>query len=150
MSLISQSLLELMSIESVMPSSHLILCRPLLLPSIFSSIRVFSNKSALCIRWPNYWSFSFNISSSNEYSGLIPLRWTGWITLQSKGLSRVFSNTTVQKHPFFTTQLSLESNCHRGTKCYSPALTAIQNDTVQNDTVSIQSDTYVSKSSLKL
>ena len=88
-----------MSIESVMPPNHLILCRPLLLPSIFSSIRVFSNKSALCIRWPNYWSFSFNISSSNEYSGLIPLRWTGWITLQSKGLSTVFSNTTVQSCP---------------------------------------------------
>ena len=64
-----------MSIESVMPSSHLILCRPLLLPpSIFPSIRIFSNESALCIRWPKYWSFSFNISSSNEYSGLISFR----------------------------------------------------------------------------
>ena len=69
---ISQSLLKLMSIESVMPSNHLILCRPLLfLPSIFPSIRVFSNELALCIRWPNYWSFSFSISPSNEYSGLI-------------------------------------------------------------------------------
>ena len=63
-----------MSIESVMPSSHLILCRPLLRPSIFPSIRVFSNESALCIRWPKYWSFSFNISPSNEYSGLISFR----------------------------------------------------------------------------
>ena len=68
----SQSLLELMSIESVMPSNHLILCRPLLLlPSILPSIRVFSNESVLCIRWPKYWNFSFNISPSNEYSGLV-------------------------------------------------------------------------------
>ena len=70
----SWSLLKLMSIESVMPFNHLIFCHPLLLlPSIFLSIRVFSNKSALCIRWPKYWSFSFNISPPNEYSGLIPL-----------------------------------------------------------------------------
>ena len=71
----SRSSLKLMSIETVMPSSHLILCRPLLLsPSIFPSIRVFSNESALCIRWPKYWSFSFSISPSNEYSGLISFR----------------------------------------------------------------------------
>ena len=71
----SWSLLKLMSIESVMPSNHLIFCHPLLLlPSIFPSIRVFSNKSALCIRWPKYWSFSFSISPSNEYSGLISFR----------------------------------------------------------------------------
>ena len=71
----SQSLLKLMSIESVMPSSHLILCHPLLLlPSIFPSIRVFSSESALHIRWPQYWSFSFNVSPSNEYSGLISFR----------------------------------------------------------------------------
>ena len=70
----SRSLLTLMSIESVMPSNHLILCRPLLLPSIFPSIRVFSNESVLRIRWPNYWSFRFNISPSNEYSGLISFR----------------------------------------------------------------------------
>ena len=63
-----------MSVESVMPSSHLILCHPLLLPSIFPSIRVFSNESVLSIRWPKYWSFSFNISSSNEHSGLISFR----------------------------------------------------------------------------
>ena len=110
----SQSLLKLISIESVMPSHHLILCHPLLLPSplTFLSIRVFSNESALCIRWPKYWSFSFNISPSSDHSGLIPLGWTGWISLQSKGLSRVFSNTTVQKHQFFSAQHSLQSNSH--------------------------------------
>ena len=101
------------SIESVMPSNHLILCHPLLLlPSVFPSIRVFSHESALHIRWPKYWSFSFSISPSNEYSGLISLGWTGWISLLSKGLSRVFSNTTVQKHQFLGTQLSLQSNSH--------------------------------------
>ena len=76
---------------------QLILCRPLLLPpSVFPSIRVFSNESVLRIKWPKYWSFSFSFSPSNEYSGLISLGWTGWISLQFKGLSRVFSNTTVQ------------------------------------------------------
>ena len=123
----SQSLPKFMSIELVMPSSHLILCHPLLLlPPIPPSIRVFSNESSLRMRWPKYWSFSFSISPSNEHPGLIsfiiiiifliyfifklykivfvlpniwsPLGWTGWISLQSKGLSRVFSNTTVQKH----------------------------------------------------
>ena len=85
----SWSLLKLMSIESVMLSNHLILCRSLLLlPSIFPSIRVFSNESALHIRWPKYWSFSFNISPSSEHPGLISFRWTGWISLQSKGLSK--------------------------------------------------------------
>ena len=99
--IISRSLLKLMSIELVMLSNHFVLCRPLvLLPSIFPSIRVFFNESALCIRWPKYWSFSFSISPSNEYSGLFPLGWTGWISLQFKGLSRVFSNTTVQTHQF--------------------------------------------------
>ena len=150
-----------------MPSNHLILCHPLLLlPSIFPSIRVFSNESALCIRWSKYWSFSFNISPSNEHPGLISFRmdwldllavrgtlksllrhhsskasilWrsgffivqlslpymttgktialirrglTGLISLLSKGLSRVFSNTTVQKHQFFGTQPSSQSNSH--------------------------------------
>ena len=77
----SRSSLKLMSIESVMPSNHLILCCPLLLlPSIFPSIRVFSNVSVLCIRWPKYWSFSFSISPSNEYSGLISFR-MGWLDL---------------------------------------------------------------------
>ena len=102
------SLLKLMSIESVVPSNHLILCCPLLLlPSIFPSIRVFFNESVFHIRWPKYWSFSFSITPSKEYSGWFPLGWTGWISLLSKGLSRVFSNTTVQKHQLFGTQLSL-------------------------------------------
>ena len=79
-----------------MPSNHLILCRPLLLlPSIFPSIRVFSNESALHIRWPKYWSFSFSISPSNEHPGLVSFRMDWLDLLQSKGLSRVFSNTTV-------------------------------------------------------
>ena len=129
--------------ESVMPSSHLILCRPLLLlPPIPPSIRVFSNESTLCMRWPKYWSFSFSISPTNEHPGLICFiylfkfyfifklyitvlvlpnikmnppqvyMWTGWISLQSKGHSRVFSNTTVQKYQFFGTQLSSQSNSH--------------------------------------
>ena len=99
----SWSLFRLMSIKSVMPTSHLIFWHPLLLlPSIIPSIRLFSNESVICIMWPKYWSFSFSISPSNEYSGLISLGWTGWISLQSKGLSRVFSNTTVQKHQFFS------------------------------------------------
>ena len=87
--------------ESVMPSNHPILCCALLLlPSVFPSIRAFSNESVLHIRWPKYWSFSFSISPSNEYSGLISLGLTGLISLLSKGLSRVFSNTTIQKHQF--------------------------------------------------
>ena len=98
----SRGLLKLMSIESVVPSNHLILCHPLLLPpSTCPSIRVFSNESAIRIRWPKYWSFSFSISPSNKYSGLI--------SLLTKGLSRVFSNSTVQKQQlrrsaFFTVQ----------------------------------------------
>ena len=93
----SQSLLKLISIESVMASNHLILCHPLLLlPSIFPRIRVFSNVLALHIRWPKFWSFSFSISLSSKYSGLISFGLTGLISLQSKVLSRVFSNTTVQ------------------------------------------------------
>ena len=101
-------LIQVTSTVSVMPFNHLILCHPLLLPpSIFPSIRVFSNELVLPIRWPKYWSFSFSISPSNEYSGLISLEWGGWIFLQSKGLSRVFSNTTVQKHQFLGTQFSL-------------------------------------------
>ena len=80
----SQSLLKPMSVESVMPSNHLILCHPLLLPSVFPSIRVFSNELVLCIRWPKYWSFSFSISPSNEYSGLISFRmdWVDLLTIQ--------------------------------------------------------------------
>ena len=103
----SQSLLKLMSVESVMPSNHLIICCPLLLPpSIFPSIKVFSNESVLCIRWPKDWCFNSSISPSNEYSGLISFR-IDLISLQSKGFSRVFSSTTVQKHQFFGAQLSL-------------------------------------------
>ena len=95
------------SIKLVMPCNHLILCRPLLLLlSFFSSTKVFSNESVLHIRWPNNWRFSFSISSSSEQSGLISFRMDCWISLQSKGLSRVFSNTTVQ-HQFFGIQLSL-------------------------------------------
>ena len=106
------SLPKLMSVESVMSSNHLTLCHPLhLLPSIFPNIRVFSTESALGIRWPKYWSFSFSISLSNEYSGF-PLRLTGLISLQSKGLSRVFSKTTVQKNQFFGAQPSLSSSSH--------------------------------------
>ena len=104
----SRSLLKLTSTESGMPSSHLILCRPLLLsPSVFPTIRVFSDESALRIRWPKDWSFSFNIRPFSECSGLISFRMDWLDPLQSKGLSRVFSNTTVQKHQFFGAQLSL-------------------------------------------
>ena len=103
-STVSQSLLKFMSIESVMLSNHLILCCPfLLLPSIFPIIRVISNESVLYIRWPK-----FGVSASASFLPMniqdwFPLRWTGLIFLQSKGLSRVFSNTTVQKYQFFST-----------------------------------------------
>ena len=101
----SRRLLKLMSIESVIQSNHLIFCRPLLLPSILPSIRVFSNESVLCIRWPKYWDFSFSISPSNEYSGLISFRmdWLDLLAVQGS-----LSNTTVQKR----IQLSLYSNSH--------------------------------------
>ena len=108
-----QSLLKLMSIESVMPSSHLILCCPLLLsPSIFSSIRIFSNESVLCIRWPKYWSFSFSISPSNEYSGLISFRmdWLDLLAVQGtlKSLLQHHSSkaSILRCSAFFTVQLS--------------------------------------------
>ena len=107
----SWSLLKLMSIESVIPSNHLILCRPLLLlPSIFCSLRVFTNESVLHIKYPKYWSFSFSVSPSNEYSGLISFR-VDWLDiLGSKGLSRVFSNSSkasvLQCSAFFIVQLS--------------------------------------------
>ena len=111
--IISQSFLKLMSIELVMPSNSLILCHPLLLPSILPNIRVFSNESALCIRWPKYWTFSFNISPSNQHPGLISFRmdWLDLLAVQGT-LKRVFSNTTVQKHQFLGTQLSLLSSSH--------------------------------------
>ena len=91
--------------DAIQPSHPLL---TLLLPTlVFPSIRVFSNELVLLIKWPKYWSFSFSISPSKEHSGLSSLGWTGWICLLSKGLSRVFSNTTVEKHQFFSTQLSL-------------------------------------------
>ena len=109
----SRSLLKLMSIESVMPSNHLILCRPLLLlPSIFPSTKVFSNESALCIRWPKYWSFSFNISPSNEYSGPISFRmdWLDHLAVQGtlKSLLQHHSSkaSILRGSAFFIVQLS--------------------------------------------
>ena len=104
----SCNLLILMSVESVMPSNHFILCHPLLLlPSIPPSISVFSNESVLHIRWPKYWSFSFNICPSNEYSGLISFR-IDWLDLLAiQGTLRAFSNAIFQKHQFFGAQLSL-------------------------------------------
>ena len=99
---------QLMSIVSVMPSNHLILCRPLLLlPSIFPSIRVFSHQSALHIRCPKYWTFNFNIIPSNEYPGLIVFRMDWLDLLVVQGTLRSLLQTTVQKHQFFSTQLSL-------------------------------------------
>ena len=109
----SQSLLKPMSIESVMPSKHLILCRPLLLlPSIFPSIRVFSNESALLMRWPKYWSFSFSISPYNEHPGLISFR-TDWLDLLSvQGTLKSLLQHHSSKHQSFGVQLSLQSNSH--------------------------------------
>ena len=107
------SSLKLTSIKSLIPSSHLILCHHLqLLPPIPPTIRVFSNESILHMRWPKYWTFSFSIIPSKNTQDLPPLGWTGWISLQSKGLSRVFSNTTVQKHQYFDAQLSSQSSSH--------------------------------------
>ena len=101
-----------MSIESVMRSNNLVFCHPLLLlPSIFPSIRVFSNESVLCIKWPKYWSFSFSISPSNEHPGLISFRMDRLDLLAVQGTLRSL-NTTVQKHQFFCAQLSLQSNSH--------------------------------------
>ena len=110
----SWSLLKFMSIESVMPSNHLILCHPLLLlPSVFPSInQVFSNESALRIRWQSIGAPDSASDLLMNIQDWFPLGWTGWISFQSKGLSRVFSNTTVQKHQFFFTQLSSQSNSH--------------------------------------
>ena len=109
---ISWSLLKLMSIESIMPSNHLIVCCPLLLPSIFPSSRVFSSESALCIRWPKYWSFSFSISPSNEYSGLISFRidWFDLLAVQGtlKSLFKHHSSkaSILWRSAFFVVQLS--------------------------------------------
>ena len=110
---ISRSLRKLTSVESVMLSNRLILCLPiLLLPSVFPSIRVFSIESALHIRWPKDWSFSFGIILPMNIQHWFPLALTGLISLQSKGLSRIFSSPTVWKHQFFGTQPSLWSNSH--------------------------------------
>ena len=125
----SWSSLKRMSIELIMRSNHLILCRPLfLLPSIFLSTRVFINESALHIMWPKFWSFSFNNSPVN-IQDLFPLGWTGWISLPSKGLSKVFSNTTVQKHQLSGTQLTspaLTSTCSVQTVASWPAYTFLR------------------------
>ena len=110
----SRSSLKLTSIESVIPSSHLLLCRPLfLLPPIPPSIRVFSNESTLRMRWPKYWSFSFSIIPSKEHPGLISFRldWLDLLVVQGT-LKSLLSNTTVQKHQFFGAQLSSQSNSH--------------------------------------
>ena len=122
----SQSLSKLMSIESVMPSNHFILCRPLLLPSILPSIRVFSSESVLCIRWPKYWSFSFSISPSSEYSGLISFR-TDWFdflvvhgtlksllqhqlkSINSLALSLLYGSTLTSIHDYWTPALTRQS-----------------------------------------
>ena len=107
----SRSSLRLTSIDLVMPSSHLILGRPLLLlPPIPASIRVFSNELTLRMRWPKYWSSALASFLPKKSQGWSPSEWTGWISL--KRPSRVFSNTTVQKHQFFSTQLSSQSNSH--------------------------------------
>ena len=109
---ITRSLLRLMSIESGMPSNHLILCCPLLLlPSIFSSIRVLSNELALRIRWPKYWNFSFSIRPSSEYSGLISVK-VNWFALLAIQVTLKSSSITIQKHQFFGAQPSLWSNSH--------------------------------------
>ena len=103
-----------MSIESMMPSSHLILCHPLLLPSIFPSIKVFSNESTLRIRWPKYWSFSFNISPSNEHPGLICFRMDWLDLLAVQGTLKSLLQHQVQKHQFFNVSF-----------VYSPTLTSL-------------------------
>ena len=109
----SQSLLKLMSIKSVMPSNHLILCHPLFrLSSVFSTIRVFSNESALHIRWPSIGASASASVLPVNIQDWFPLGWTGWSCSPRDGLSGVFSNTTVEKYQFFSTQLSWQSNSH--------------------------------------
>ena len=114
---ISWSLLKLMSIELVMLSNHLFLCHPLLLlPLVLPRFRVFSSESALLIRWPKYWNISFRSVLPMNIQGWFPLGLPGLISLQSKGLSRVFSSTTIWKHQFFGAQLSWWSNSHIRTR----------------------------------
>ena len=108
----SWNLLRLMSIKSVMPSNHLILCCPLLPPSIFPSIRVFSNESVLPIRWPKYWSFSFSISPSNEHSGLISFRMDWLDLLAVQGTLKSLLQHHSSKASIFGAQLSSQSNSH--------------------------------------
>ena len=109
----SRSLLKLRSIESVMPSNHLILCCPLLLPpSIFPSIRVFSNKSVFCIRWPKYWSFSFSISPLNEYSGLISFRMDWLDLLAVQGTLKSLLQNHSSKASIFQHSVALWFNSH--------------------------------------
>ena len=110
----SQSLLKLMSIESLMPSNHLILCHPLLLPpSVFSSIRGFSNESVFCIRWPKYWSFSFSISPSSEYSGLISFRMC-WLDLLAVTLTSInlIQFNLIQSIAMYQLHCALCTTCH--------------------------------------
>ena len=104
--IISWSLFRFMSIESGSLSNHFVLLPSSPFAFSLSQHQLLSSESTLCIRWTKYWSFSINITPSNEHSGLTYFGWTNWISLQSKGLSRVFSNTTVQKHHFFSFQLS--------------------------------------------
>ena len=106
-----QSLLKLMCIKSVMPSNHLIVCWPCLLPLIFPNIRVFSMSQFFASGGQSTGVSASSVLPMN-IEDCFPLGWTGWISLQSKGLSRVFSNTTVQKHQFFGAQLSLQPNSH--------------------------------------
>ena len=109
----SQSLLKLMSIESVMPSNHLILCRLLfLLPPVPRSMRVFSNESTLRMRWPKYWSFTSSIRPSNEHPGLIPFRMDWLDLLAVQGTLKSLLQNHSQKHQFFSTQFSSQSNSH--------------------------------------
>ena len=109
----SRSLLKLMSIESVMPSNHLILCHPLLLlPSIFPSVRVFSNESVLCIKWPKDWSFRFSISPSSEYSGLIPFRIDWFDLLAVQGTLKSLLQYHRSKASILQAQPSSQSNSH--------------------------------------
>ena len=113
----SQNLLKLMCIESVIPSNHLIFCHLLLLlPSVFPSIRVFSNESVFCIRWPKYWSFSFSISPSNEYSGLISFRNDRFDLLAVQGTLKSLLQHHSSKASFLQ-QISLQSNSHIHTLC---------------------------------
>ena len=131
------SLLKFMSIKSMMVSNHLIFCCPLLLlHSIFPSVRVFSNELALCIRWPKDWSFSFSICPSNVYPGLISFRTDLFDFLKSKGLSRVFSMTTIWKHQLFGTWPSL------WTKSYI-CIWLLENHSYDNTDFCPQSDVFV-------